>query len=556
MDRKTIIAVMLSMGVILIYTRFMTPQRPVAGKRDVNVLHDKAPEPARTPGEEKIEQKVAAVPGAGKTHLEGELSTIKNDSLDAVFSSRGGCVGEVTLRRSSVIKKGPVDIIVPLSPAIQPVMTSLRGTVDLSPQADYSTVQGREGSNTVIFKQEFGSLTVTKSYLIPGKGFVISSVIEMENVGKGDLLFENGLEIYAGVIAGLTHEEKDRHIGVDLLNDKGKISRIAGGKLARPRSGKEKIRWLAIRNQYFAIVLKPGEGAEEYSAGKLKMEDGLEGVQATIRTGAISLKPHEKRKISLDLYMGPKEYSALEQFGAVGVIDFGKFGFLGKWILKGLNILYALCGNYGLAIILLTVVIRVLLYPLNQKSFRSMKEMQKLQPKIAVIQEKYKADAKKKQEEMMKIYKEHGVNPAGGCLPLLLQFPILIAFFSVLQNAVELWGAPFYLWMRDLSEPDALFSIQTGSTTIPMIGKVLNGRPCVLINVLPILLLIVFYIQQKMTPTGGMASSPEQQQSQKMMNYIMPFMFGIIFYNMPAGLNLYFAASTLLGILQQKYMIK
>jgi YidC/Oxa1 family membrane protein insertase len=133
--------------------------------------------------------------------------------------------------------------------------------------------------------------------------------------------------------------------------------------------------------------------------------------------------------------------------------------------------------------------------------------------------------------------------------------PILIAFFRVLQNAIELWGAPFYLWIRDLSEPDALFRISTGDSVIPFIGKVVDGQGYVFLNVLPLVMLAVFYIQQKMSPTG-MGATAEQRKQQKLMSYMMPVMFGVIFYNMPAGLNLYFAASTLLGILQQKYMIK
>ena len=156
----------------------------------------------------------------------------------------------------------------------------------------------------------------------------------------------------------------------------------------------------------------------------------------------------------------------------------------------------------------------------------------------------------------MKIYKEHGVNPMGGCLPMLLQFPILIAFFRVLQNAIELWGAPFVLWIKDLSEPDALFTIRTGGeSAIPLIGRIINGEPCILLNILPLLMLLTFFIQQKMS-TPGMATTPEQAQQQKMMKFMMPLMFGVIFYNMPAGLNLYFTVSTMLGIVQQKYMIR
>jgi YidC/Oxa1 family membrane protein insertase len=315
-------------------------------------------------------------------------------------------------------------------------------------------------------------------------------------------------------------------------------------------------RWLALRNQYFTVIIKPGVEAAGYFCAGVKEIDGLPGVRGGLILSEFGMRPGEVKDIAFDVYIGPKEMSALSDFGASEVINLGWFGFLGKWILVGLNAIYGLLGNYGLAIIVLTIIIRLILFPLNQKSFRSMSEMQKVQPRIAELQSKYKDDPKKKQQEMMKIYKEHGVNPMGGCLPMLLQFPILIAFFRVLQNAIELWGAPFVLWIKDLSEPDALFTIRTGGeSAIPLIGRMINGEPCILLNILPLLMLLTFFIQQKMS-TPGMATTPEQAQQQKMMKLMMPLMFGVIFYNMPAGLNLYFTVSTLLGIVQQKYMIR
>jgi YidC/Oxa1 family membrane protein insertase len=395
---------------------------------------------------------------------------------------------------------------------------------------------------------------VVKRFVTSPQGYVVDSSLDLENTGK-DTVSLTGMTVSAGAVFALGLAEKDSYLGVDVLDRNGKIHRRPGAKLRERKEERADIKWLALRNQFFTVVLKPKDGAVGYSAAAVQLPDDLKGVHGGVELSPVELKAGEKRSIRLSLYVGPKEYTALSSFGAVDVMDFGWFGFLGRWILVGLNFLYRLCGNYGIAIILLTIVIRLILYPLNQKSFRSMKEMQNLQPKIAALQTKYKDDPKKKQEEMMRIYKEHGVNPMGGCLPLLIQMPILIAFFRVLQNAIELWGAPFYLWIKDLSEPDALFRISTGESVIPFIGRVVDGQGYVFLNVLPLVMLVVFYIQQKMSPTG-MGATKEQRQQQKLMGYMMPVMFGVIFYNMPAGLNLYFAASTLLGILQQKYMIK
>ncbi|MCX6354028.1 MAG: membrane protein insertase YidC [Candidatus Aureabacteria bacterium] len=555
MDRNTILAIVISLAIILVYTRFITPVPKKLPDKEIPVPEQAenqetttSPNPKQAQDEGVIEVK--------KSLPSGKLSTSKTDTMDVAFSDKGGCIAEVTLRRSGVIKKGPIQLVCPLSVGMQPIATSILGSVTVDYDSPYELVPGKSEGREISFRHQFGALSVTKSYYLSAQGFVIKSNIELMNSGSDQISIPGGVEICGGVVEALTQGEKDSFIGIDALSEDGKVQRIAATKLSKPKSFNRKLRWLCIRNQFFASVLKSSSGIAGYSARKIKIENGLDGVQAAIRTEGIMLKPAQKMVIPLEIYIGPKEYSALEAFGAAGVIDFGWFGFLGKWILYALNALYRLCGNYGVAIILLTVIIRLILYPLNQKSFRSMKEMQKLQPKIAVLQEKYKGDAKKKQEEMMKIYREHGVNPAGGCLPLLLQFPILIAFFRVLQNAVELWGAPFILWIKDLSEPDALMKVATGNVTVPLIGKIIEGKSVIFINVLPILMLVVFFIQQKMTPASGMAASREQEQQQKLMSYVMPFMFGIIFYNMPSGLNLYFAVSTLLGILQQKYMIR
>ncbi|MDD5556141.1 MAG: membrane protein insertase YidC [bacterium] len=544
-----LLAMLLSFVIIMVYMRVMMPPPPAPTESEVTAERVHTPRPVEVPSPEEREK-----PGMAEVRKrapEGELSTAENGALQVIFGGEGGSVARGTLRRSEVIKKGPVEIISPLTPAIQPLLVRIPGLLENDAEIAYSRVSGEDG---IAYSASSGGLAIKKRYTMPEDGYVVMSSVELVNETDETLPIEDGIEVEAGVIFALLQTEKEGHLGVEVAGPNGTISRIASSKIGDGRREYKPIRWIAARNQFFAVVLKPAGGAAGYSASRVKSDEDLHGVRAAVRLPGFTLGPREGRTFPIDIYLGPKEYSALAAFGAEGVMDFGWFGFLGRWILRGLNILYGICGNYGVAIILLTVLIRIILYPLNQKSFKSMKEMQKIQPQIAALQSKYKDDPKRKQQEMMRIYKEHHINPMGGCLPLLIQMPILIAFFRVLQNAIELWGAPFLLWMKDLSEPDALFSFPTGSTVVPFIGRVENGQGYILLNVLPIMLLLVFYIQQKMS-TPGAPATPEQAQQQKIMGYMMPIMFGVIFYNMPSGLNLYFAASTLLGIVQQKYMI-
>ncbi|MEI6633441.1 MAG: membrane protein insertase YidC [Chlamydiota bacterium] len=553
MDRRTIIALALSFIVIVVYTRFIVPP-PKKAPKSVQPGAQVEATPSDAPKMEKtaaIAEPLAVALSAPK----GKLSTVITKTMEVAFSSEGGCISHVTLFRSPVIKKGPIKVIQSLSPLMQPAALKLQGALSIDGSAEYTVESENASGREITYRGAFGPLLVKRSYRVHDKGYVIDSVTTIRNTGPEKIEIPKSIEISAGTVFALTASEKNTYVGLDRLDEKGSISRVGAGKAVKGREELKGTKWFALRNQFFAVIVRPAFPAIGWYAREVRIENGLSGIEGSVMIGPLALKPGEEKEIPLSVYIGPKEYTALSAFGALEIMDFGWFGFVGKWILLGLNALYRLCGNYGVAIILLTIVIRILLYPLNQKSFRSMKHMQQIQPEIAVLQQKYKGDAKKSQAEMMKLYKEHGVNPMGGCLPLLIQMPILIAFFRVLQNAIELWGAPFCLWMNDLSEPDALFRFSTGKSVWPFIGRMVDGQGYIFLNVLPILMLAVFYIQQKMTPTG-MASTPEQQQQQKLMGVLMPVMFGVIFYNMPAGLNLYFAASTVLGIIQQKYMIK
>ena len=557
MEKRLLVAFALSFAIIVLYTKFVMPPP----KRAPAPAHVETRPQAATPTPLPVK---AAAGGEGVRKVFAEpgprnLSTVGTGTMEVTFTDRGGCMEKVVLKRSQIIKKGPITIVRPLSPAVQPVTVSAEGPVSIEEGARYRMESDGSAGGPVTFVKDFGPLRVRKIYRIAPEGFVIGTEVEIENRGREKISFRKSVEIGGGGIFALSSSGRNRYVGVDWMDEKGKVTRLGTRHLKSARAVLNPTRWVSMRNQFFAIVVKPEKQAAGYNAGLVEDEKGEVGVTGGLEMGGMALAPGEKKVFRMDIYVGPKEFRALTAFGTPQVIDLGWFGFLGKWILKGLNALYALCGNYGVAIILLTVIIRAIIFPLNQKSFRSMKAMQELQPKVAELQAKFKDDPKRKQQEMMKIYREHGVNPMGGCLPMLLQMPILIAFFRVLQNSIELWGAPFMLWIKDLSEPDALFRIPMGNTSIPIIGGMITrnigGQVFLLINVLPLLMLAVFFIQQKMSTTT-MATTPEQAQQQKMMSYMMPIMFGVIFYNMPAGLNLYFTASTLLGIIQQKYMIR
>ncbi len=240
--------------------------------------------------------------------------------------------------------------------------------------------------------------------------------------------------------------------------------------------------------------------------------------------------------------MGPKSQKVLGQYdnSLKNAINFGFFNIIAKPLLITMNIIYGVIPNYGIAIILLTILIKLIFWPLGTKSYKSMNKMKKVQPLMMEIREKFKGDKTKMNQETMALYKTYKVNPASGCLPLLVQMPIFFALYRMLYQAIELRHAPFVGWISDLSAPDRLFEF---NFAIPMM-QAPHGIP-----MLTLLMGASFLLQQKMTPTAG-----DPMQAKMMM--LMPIFMTVLFINFPAGLVLYMFVNNLISMGQQYYIQK
>jgi YidC/Oxa1 family membrane protein insertase len=321
---------------------------------------------------------------------------------------------------------------------------------------------------------------------------------------------------------------------VALVN--GDVEHWAHDDLEAPVDLDGNVRWGGVESNYFAtLFVAPASGARLHldalpwpgqvtaPTGEDEEESGDQEERSTGVRAGIYVPPEG---LIAPLYTGPKEHDLLASYGheLSEAVDFGFFSFLAYPLLVGLKWIYRYVGNYGLAIILLTVVLKILFLPLTHTSMKSMRKMQKLQPEMAAIRARYKGvkDMEKRQEmnnEIMGLYKKHGVSPLGGCLPLLLQMPFLFAFYAALSIAIEIRHAPFMLWITDLSKLDPYY-------------------------VLPVLMGVSMYAQQRMTPS---TADPVQARIFR----FMPVMFTFIFLGLPSGLVLYWFVNNLLGIAQQ-----
>lgn len=298
------------------------------------------------------------------------------------------------------------------------------------------------------------------------------------------------------------------------------------------------LKYLGYEDNYFMVAVIP----EGFSNASLKatFRNLTDTVQEFILWVPVeNLKPGEVASYQFKLYMGPKKLEEMQkEFPLLTkALYFGIFDFIAKPLLYVLKFTHQFTHNFGWDIIIMTLLLRVLFFPLNHISYKSMKKMQELQPVIQRLREKYKDDPQGLNREVMNLYRTQKINPFSGCLPILIQIPVFIAFYKVLLMAIELRHAPFMLWITDLSAPERLY---IGNLVIPYLG----GIP-----VLTILMGISMYLQQKLTP-----SSPDPMQAKLML--FMPIFFTILFINFPSGLVLYWFVNNVLSIVQQYFTLK
>ncbi len=305
-----------------------------------------------------------------------------------------------------------------------------------------------------------------------------------------------------------------------------------------------RVDWTAIRTKYFVVSIIPIDPSSTngVTVGGVKKKVNKHEIKSFNTTIDAQFDPIPAYSNNFTLYLGPLDYYVLRKYD----VDLQKMVMNKDWyerlfrpisllIIPAFKFLYRFIPNYGFVIIVFSILIKLILHPLTKKSYQSMSEMQYLQPKMTELREKYKNDPQRLNKEMMKLYKDHGINPLGGCLPMLLQMPVLFALFIVFRSTIQLRGQPFILWINDLSAPDALHL----GVNLPFIGD--N------IHVLPILMGLTMIWQSKMSVTDP---------KQKMMVYFMPIFLVFIFYSLPSGLNLYYAIFNVLSMVQTRYIKK
>ena len=467
--------------------------------------------------------------------------TIETPLYTAVLTEQGGGFKHFILKkyRTELDKSSAnMDLVPDMSIGELPVVFSLdngAGTTLPSFHADLDKLSLTDASETKTLTMKANlanGAVITRVLTFHGSSYMIDLQYTVDNPGTGAIRISPAMGMNNTPFAHGSRTSRYLFSGPALYVD-NKLKEIKPKKLADgPKVFQGAVSWVGYEDNYFIDSLIPlREGNHQVTISGTKSR-----IRTVVSEGEVTLAPKGSAVYSYKMYFGPKKLSILkhEDHNLAKAINFGWFDVLAKPTLWLLNYLYGYIGNYGVAIIIVTIIIKAVFWPITSKGMRSMKNMQKLQPKVARLKEKYKDDPARMNQEMMALYKTYKVNPVGGCLPMVIQIPFFFALYRVLMAAIELRHAPFMLWINDLSAPDRLML----GFDIPYV----HGIP-----VLTLLMGISMYLQQKMTPT---TADPTQARIMQ----FLPVVFTFMFINFASGLVLYWFVNNLLSILQQ-YLI-
>lgn len=538
---RAFLAIVLSLVILVGYQYLFptpTPQPPPVAPQVQQQANGPASAPASAP---------AAVASAGNSQPsvakdpKARDITVDTPLYTAVVKEQGGGFQSFVLKnyRNTMAKdSGPMQLILSKGLGNLPVLFSLDNGAGTSlplfkgDKPSIALTKEDETAKLTMTASLAEGLTIVRTLTFRGDSYLINAEYKVQNTTDKPVQVSPALSLdnepfsHASESSQFLFSGPAAYVNGALVETKPK--KLTEGPVVL----QGKVSWTGFVDNYFMTSVIPATG----NPVTVTLQGSEQQIRTLIAEGIQTIAAHEAKSYAYTLYFGPKKLQILESADndLAKSVDFGWFDVLGKPMLWLLNFFHQFSGNYGLAIILLTVLIKLVFWPITQKGMKSMKNMQKLQPKIAKLRERYKDDPAKMNQEMMTLYKTYKVNPVGGCLPMLIQIPFFFALYQVLLAAIELRHAPFMLWINDLSAPDRLWI----GFDIPY----LHGIP-----ILTLLMGASMFFQQKMTPT---TADPTQARIMQ----FLPIVFTVMFINFASGLVLYWLVNNLLSILQQ-YLI-
>jgi len=538
MEKRAFLAVILSVTVFFVFNLLAPPEKKSAPPRPASTtaMSDRG-SATQVPAVQNVSNITPVQPDS----VVQKDITIDTDLYSAVFTSRGGALKSLTLkkyREQNTPAAHPVILGSTSDPAILTYATQAtgfnlpEGALFVS-DSDSLKIAGTEKKQLVFTHNSGQGFSVRKTYSFTGNSYGIKLDVQLINNASTPLV--GALQqVISYPAQSKEKNSRDDTNGSYLYSDNSlkfdKLKEIAASSKKYDKS----LQWAGFADKYFLTAIL----SENNSIASVELKKDSAGyLESIISSPQLTVAPGQATTVAYHLFAGPKDIDILKAQGNSldQSVDLGWFSAIAKPLLYILKFFYRYVGNYGIAIIIITVILKVLFFPLTHKSYKSMKDMQKIQPMMAALKEKYKNDREAMNKAVMELYRDHKVNPLGGCLPMLIQIPVFFALYKALMLSIELRHAPFFLWITDLSGPDNLF------------GQML-GLPFV-IGPLPLVMGATMFIQQKMTP-----STMDPVQAKMML--VLPVVFTFMFLNFPSGLVLYWLLNNVLTICQQAYINK
>ena len=559
MDKRTILAVVLSLAVLFLYQTFFVkpqpPQKSAAPQQTVgSIKKDNTTTVASTPEKATAPEKTATDIESAKPEAPPRDILVDTPHYTAVFSTRGAALKSLKLKdyyqdcykctddlwpKIKRLFTGSKDPVKPKTKDFVELVDVQNGmpyplavtfpesSTDISPNAVFETVTGKldlmnaRAKQQLIFSRSQGNVKIEKIFTFDPAAYTVALEVKVHNLTSSPITQVPTINWYQYVDPGKVDDSYGHEGPVVSVGDS--IERQEVKKLNSESTLGPNVLWSAYESKYFIASLIP----ENPSLTNVVMTRDETNMVSVATKGRKEVIPGGQNSVfSYSLYLGPKQYDLLRTLG-VGLenaIDFGWFKWLAIPALYILNFLFSFVHNYGIAIIILTTIIKIIFWPLGNMSYKSMNEMKKLQPKIEALKEKHKNDQTKIGQETMALYREHKVNPFSGCLPVLIQIPVFFGLYKALMYSIELRHSPFFFWIQDLSAKDPYY-------------------------ITPVIMGATQFISQKMTPAMG---DPMQQK----VMLLMPVIFTFFFLNFPSGLVIYWMFNNILQIGQQYYINK
>lgn len=516
MQKKSFLAIILSVLVLFLWQALMRKVYHIENKEVMQQLSEQS-----TSSPEKIESAPVplSVPTTNDTIPESLLEQTDTSKLKLDYVNPGGKISKIFLKDYNL-------------------STEIRNSLYLKSMenSEYTFKKYIAGENELSVEQ-IGHLNVQKLKVDKNPYYF---KLEVVYKNSSDLTWKLSDKLVVNVITS-EGKPQERQLFEAVFFDQ-EVIRKNPSTVKNTFSSQNSLKAVGFRDRYSCIIVSP----EDSPATKGYIEkSNNQHIEIGLDMGEIEVLPQSQKVFNYLVYIGPQNSTTLKQAnqGFEELVHYGTFNFISKALLSVMKLFYKITRNWGLALILLTVFIFSMTYPLTLKQMRSMKEMQELQPHIEALKKNNKDNSQRLNKEIMELYRRHKINPLGGCLPMILQIPVFFGLYQALSRAIVLKGSKF-LWIKDLAEPDKLFQLPQ---PLPFIGTE--------INLLPLLMAFGMGIQQKLSLKTS-ASTPEMLEQQKLMATIFPIMFGFIFYHFPSGLALYWFLNTSLSTLSQWKILK